>query len=146
MNLYDPISKIMTTELITVSPNDPLSDVIAIFEREGIHHLPVIQQGELVGIVSSVDILGYTRSFYMEGEQSDAHLPQEESAVVSDIMTTKLAKMEPTDRIEVALEVFKENKFHSILITEGQKLKGIVTTFDIINVLAKHGSAETSYN
>jgi len=145
MNLFDPISKIMTTELITVSPNDPISDVSSIFEKENIHHVPVVQQGELVGIVSSRDIIGYSRTLFAKGLKTDGYLPKVESSTVSDIMTTRLAKMEPTDRIAIALEVFRENKFQSILITEGQKLKGIVTTFDIINVLAEHGSAETSY-
>jgi len=94
MNLFDPISKIMTTELITVSPNDPISDVSSIFEKENIHHVPVVQQGELVGIVSSRDIIGYSRTLFAKGLKTDGYLPKVESSTVSDIMTTRLAKME----------------------------------------------------
>ena len=61
-------------------------------------------------------------------------------------MTTKLAKLEPTDRVNVALEVFRVNKFHALPVVEGEDmLKGIVTTFDIIDYLARDAKADMSY-
>ena len=64
---------------------------------------------------------------------------------VKDIMTKRLAKLEPTDKINVALEVFKENLFHALPVVEGDKIVGIVSTFDIIKRLAIDAEATAAY-
>ena len=56
---------------------------------------------------------------------------------VESIMTTGLAKLAPTDKILVALKVFKENLFHAIPIVDQDELVGIVTTYDIIKALGR---------
>jgi acetoin utilization protein AcuB len=61
-------------------------------------------------------------------------------------MTTKLAKLEPSDKINVALEVFKENLFHGIPIVNNDALVGIVTTYDIIKHLALDSEAHATYD
>jgi acetoin utilization protein AcuB len=48
-------------------------------------------------------------------------------------MTKGLAVLESNDRIGVAIEIFKENLFHAIPIVDDEELKGIVTTFDLID-------------
>jgi predicted transcriptional regulator len=62
-----------------------------------------------------------------------------------DIMTKKLAKLDPDDKINVALEVFRENLFHAIPVVQNERIVGILTTFDIINNLAKDANAVASY-
>lgn len=132
MNLRAPVSSIMSVDLITVSPEDLISKIIDIFKREKIHHLPVIDEGKVVGIVSKSDVRSFKKGYCFDGQ---TELPA--GCKVKDIMTTGLAKMEPEDKIDVALEVFKENLFHAILITEDNHLRGIVTTLDIIKALAE---------
>ena len=53
-------------------------------------------------------------------------------------MTKGLAKLTPDQRINVALEIFLENRFHAIPVVEEQsgELIGIITTFDVIKALA----------
>ena len=62
-----------------------------------------------------------------------------------DIMTKKLAKLDPDDKIIIALEVFKENLFHAIPVVDNEKIVGIVTTFDIIKRLAIDEGATATY-
>ena len=62
-----------------------------------------------------------------------------------DIMTSKLATLEPDDRINVALEIFRTNKFHGLPVAQNGELLGIVTTFDIIDYLARDKTAEMTY-
>ena len=54
-----------------------------------------------------------------------------------DIMTSKLAKVESTDPIRTALEVFKTNRIHALPVEENHELVGIITTYDIICALAE---------
>ncbi len=63
MNLLAPVSSIMSKDLITIGPEDTLKKVETIFQENRIHHLPVIDQGKLVGMVSSSDYLYYKRGF-----------------------------------------------------------------------------------
>ncbi len=48
---------IMSKPLITVRPDTPLSEALAIMRRNGIRRLPVVEKGELVGIVTEKDII-----------------------------------------------------------------------------------------
>ena len=52
-------------------------------------------------------------------------------------MTTGLAKLEPDDRINVALDVFCVNLFHALPVVKDNELVGILTPFDIIKTLAE---------
>jgi len=135
MNVFAPVSSIMTTKLYTVSTEDNLATVKEIFDAHRIHHIPVVHVRQLKGIISRRDFEHFAGgvSHFAEGEAlQQRHL---ENAKASDIMTSKLAKLEPSDRINVALEVFSENLFHALPIVDGDELVGIVTPFDIMKAL-----------
>jgi len=136
MNLLAPVSTIMTENLITVGTEDNLKKVQEVFKSKNIHHLPVIDKGKLVGMLSKSDYLFFRRGFTNDSE-NELDLLRMKTTKVKEIMTDKLALLEPEDRIQTAVEVFKENLFHAIPIAKDGFLKGIVTTLDIINHLSK---------
>lgn len=146
MNLLAPISDIMTKQVITVSPEDTLESIHTIFSERSIHHLPVVQAGKLVGMLSKSDFLFFSHASNKDVYEEFLEGMRRRNYRVKDIMTGKLAKLEPSDRINVALEVFKVNKFHALPVVEGDTLVGIVTTFDIIDYLARDQKAEMKYN
>lgn len=55
MNLKNPVSDIMTRELVTLTPEDDLFMVKELFENHSIHHIPVVHFRNLVGLVSKSD-------------------------------------------------------------------------------------------
>lgn len=125
----------MTPDPISIAPVDTLKKAAKLFDENLIHHLPVIDEGKVVGILSKSDLLLFRRGqglSYLEGQQEDYRL---ENTKVEDIMITGLAKMEPDDTIGIALTVFEENILHAILIVEGAYLRGIVTPLDVIHAL-----------
>lgn len=136
MNLLQPISGIMKTDLITVGPEDPLVKIRDIFEKNKIHHLPVIDEGKLVGMISKSDFLFFRKGFQKSKTDEEVESFRLKTHRAKEIMTTGLAKLSPDDRINVALEVFKENLFHALPVVENGHLRGIVTTLDIIQHLA----------
>ncbi len=133
----------MTPKVITAKPEDSLLNVNAIFKKYGFHHLPVIDEGEIVGMVSKSDLLFFQRGFNNGEDKFDAY--RLKTYKVKQIMTRKLAKLDPTDKINVALEVFKKNLFHALPIVQNNKLIGIVTTYDIISHLANDKGATNKY-
>lgn len=144
MNLLDPVQKIMSTKVIAVSQFDPLTVVDKIFKNNNFHHIPVIDELEIIGMVSKSDLLFFQRGFN-NGEDSFDEF-RLKTHTVKQIMTTGVARLDVSDRINVALEVFKENLFHALPVVENNKLVGMVTTYDIINHLANDKGATNQYN
>lgn len=136
LNIRDFVATIMTTDLITLHPKDTLLDVKRVFDEHRIHHIPVVEFKKIVGIISKYDLLHYERSF-PQVEYKDVF---EESRLktyqLGDVMIKKLAVLSPDDRINVALEVFKENVLHAIPVVDNGDLVGLLTTHDVIRALA----------
>ena len=135
MDLSLPIRTIMTPDPITVAPSDNLKKAEQLFEENKIHHLPVIDEGKVIGILSKSDLLLFRRGrglSYLEGQKEEYRL---EYTKIEEIMISGLAKMTPEESIDIALAVFEENILHAILVVEGAHLRGIVTPLDIIHAL-----------
>ena len=145
MNLLSPVSSIMTKELITLNPDDALQKVKDIFESERIHHIPIVEDSKLSGLVSKSDYLFFCRT--IDGKNVDRRLEKFRLSnyQVSDIMTKGIATLSPDDKINVALEIFKENIFHSIPVIDNNKVVGIVTPYDIIRTLSEDKQATNTY-
>lgn len=137
MDLRAPVSSIMSTRLITVGPQDKLNLVKEIFVTHRIHHIPVVRYTQILGIISKSDFLHFIRGIRKSDYDTMIESTRLNHYTAEEIMTKGLAKLEPTDKINVALEVFKENLFHAIPIVDDGKLVGMLTTFDIIRMLAE---------
>ena len=137
MDVLAPISQIMTTDLITVSEKDKLTVVKEIFDKHNIHHIPVVRFRSIVGIISKTDYLFFVRGFTQNEEDKFVNESRLKAYTADEIMTTGMAKVEPSDRIDVALEIFKINRFHAIPVVQNGELVGIITTHDIIRALAE---------
>ena len=137
MDLLAPVSSLMTTKLKTVTPQDSLEVVKELFDTHGIHHVPVVRYKEIVGLISKTDLLHFLKGLGRDGQGED-YLNQVrlKNYTAEDIMTRGLAKLESTDRLNVALEVFKKNLFHALPVVDNGELVGILTTYDIIKALA----------
>lgn len=145
MNILAPISSIMTKNVIAIGPEDELLLVKEIFDKNHIHHIPVVSQGALVGMLSKTDFDVYHKALSRHFEDRFVNETLLHVHRVKEIMTTRLAKVEPDDRINVALEVFKVNRFHALPVVEKGELVGILTTYDIINALSKEVLHDSDY-
>ena len=54
-----PVSRIMTSPAITVSPGEPVLNALALMTRRRIRHLPVVDGGRCIGLVSIGDLVKY---------------------------------------------------------------------------------------
>ena len=120
--MNEPLSTIMTTEIVTLSPDDSLQKAKELFVNQGFHHIPIVEDNKLVGVVTKSDLWKSGKAFN-----------EYESSKVSEVMSRKMVHLEPNQRIGVAAELFLENKFGYIPILENDgKLVGIVSSFDIM--------------
>ncbi len=136
MNILAPVSTIMTKSLITVNPKDNISKVKEIFDHNSIHHLPVVNFKELVGLISKTDLMYFLRGFGHNQQDSLIDEARLKAFHAEDIMTKGLAKVTSSEPIRTVLEIFKVNRFHAVPVVDQKELVGIVTTYDIIKKLA----------
>ena len=55
-----PVSTYMSTDVVTVSPQDTVSDVADLFVEHGFHHVPVVgEDAGVVGMISTSDMASY---------------------------------------------------------------------------------------
>ena len=131
----------MTRKLIAVSPTDTMSEVKAIFDQHRIHHIPVVRYKKLVGIISKSDLQHFLRGVLTSEHDQQVEKSRLETYTAEDVMTTGVATLSSTDRINVALQLFLENIFHAIPIVDDDELVGMLTTFDIIKALSDEDNA-----
>ena len=145
MNLITPISAFMTANPVSVSPGDSISVVKQIFAKNTFHHIIVLENGAMVGIVSKSDYKAYFKYLNKHFDNDFINDVLLETNKVSEIMTPKVARLEPSDTLAVAVEVFKENLFHALPIVKDGAVVGIVTTHDLIIALSKEKIYDTDY-
>ena len=145
MNLLHPVSKYMTNDVTTISPTDELTYAKHIFDNQNIHHIPVVTNHRVVGILSKSDFLHFRQGFTISEENRRNEKRRLYQWQISDIMTKGVAKVETTDTMRTVLEVFKLNKFHALPVIEEGYLVGIITTHDIIKLVAEGGVSLKDY-
>lgn len=144
MNVFAPISSLMTDHkhLVTVNPDDNLLKIKEIFDSHKFHHIPVVNFREIVGIISKIDFEHFLGGASLLSEKPVIDEERLHNTFAKDIMTKHLGKIEPDDRINVALEIFTINRFHALPVIKDGDLVGIITPFDILKKLADERPAQ----
>lgn len=130
------ISQLMTTEVITLHPDDNLLKVEEIFTSHDFHHLPVVDENKVVkGIISRQEFHKMQDSLTIFNTKSAKKQNQSmfNATLVGEIMAKQIAKLGPEDTALVAVDFFRENLFHALPIVDKEgKLVGILTTYDLL--------------
>ncbi len=130
------VDKIMTTEVITIGPENTMDKVKKVFDQHNIHHIPVIENAKVVGIISKTDYLKLLHGFTLFKTQKSDNYNDAimRSLLVREVMTKQVAKLNPDDSIETAAGFFRENLFHALpVVNKTGELVGIITTYDLLN-------------
>lgn len=119
--LNEEVRRIMTTDPITVSPNDSIQEISEMMVTKRFQQVPVTEDGKLVGMVTSYDLWRNLR------ENND------ETKQVKDVMTTNVVRITPKDKLGTAAELFMDRRFKTLpVVNLENKLKGVITAFDVI--------------
>ena len=131
------VSSIMTREPLSVAGDTRLDDVLVLLEERGFRHLPVIDEGTLVGIVSDRDLLEATgwlpsRVHACRGPGVPQQLPKQ----VRDVMHSPVASIGSEAGIDTALGELLRRGIGCLAVVEDGELLGIVTRFDVLKAYA----------
>jgi CBS domain-containing protein len=125
------VREIMMGSPVTLNPADTLdlaNDIIAIGR---IRHIPVVEQGKLVGLLSERDLFGAaaTRIFGITNKSRTALL---KSTRIKDVMKKNVVTVEPDTPIKDAARVMAEKKIGCVPVVSDGGVVGLVTTTNIL--------------
>jgi acetoin utilization protein AcuB len=125
----------MTREVFVVAPGDTIGDALSVARTQRIRHLPVVDAGRLVGIVTERDLRTAAPPVWaVQGEEVRAALATKH---VGDVMGTNVITASPQTPIEDAAKLLYENRIGCLPIMEGEALVGILTESDLLRALVE---------
>ncbi len=125
------IDTIMSTDLVTITPDDNLDSARTLMHDRRIHHLPVVgAEGELVGLITLTNVLAATDSF-LRDDDSRIH-PRD--IPVGDVMVTDVATVDVHAGLRQAALFLEKHKIGCLPVVTGGELQGIITDTDFVGV------------
>ena len=131
------VKELMTKAMFTVSPEDSVDKVFILFHFENIRHLPVMEKGKLMGIVSDRDlkkVLG-SRTKISVGETGTTVTLS--ARKVKNIMRRGVLTIGPEQRAADAAAIMAKRKIGALPVVKKDKLVGILTATDILKAFVK---------
>jgi CBS domain-containing protein len=123
----------MTRNVKTVSRDLNLFELSEMFERDDFNSYPVLDDRQVVGIVTKFDIL---KCFAFTPSQMMPRYQDLMSRTVGDVMTPEFIYVSPDTRLTRVLQIMVEHRIRSLIVLDGtQKLAGIIAREDVIAAL-----------
>lgn len=152
------VKQVMQRNVHTIALEVTLPDLEEAFVKQGVSGFPVVDKGELVGIVSRSDIVRQlflehhaaktTSDFYLDDDGfheiplvtfeqiADRVGERIERLKVKDVMSRVLVKVSPDSPLRMVAQMLTDNHVHRVLVTEGNRLLGIVSSLDLVLLIA----------
>jgi acetoin utilization protein AcuB len=121
------VENVMTPDPVTLLPTNTVKDAYALMTERGFRHLPIVEGGLLLGLISITDI-GHLGARVAELMSQPLHV----------VMTTKLVTITPEESVAAAAATMAARKINCLLVVVDKQLAGIVTTYDLLDALARH--------
>ena len=122
------VSEIMNSELLTVRPDMKVGALEELIADKNVGGIPVVSEdGELRGLISKTDLIRL---------HARGHNVSSGSTQVWEIMMTDVMTVSPEDDVRDAARIMVENHFHRALVCRGEALVGIVSSFDMMKLVA----------
>lgn len=135
MKRRELVSKIMSTNLITVNLTNNLVEAEKLFNENSIRHIPVVSGDDIIGILSLTDLLRVSFVDTYGSDESDVDTAVYNMLSIEQVMVKNLVSVSSTQTIKDVAEILAKNEFHALPVVDEGKLVGIVTTTDLLNYL-----------
>lgn len=124
----------MSRPVISVTPDTPINDALAMFRKEHIRRAPVMKDGKLVGIVSERDLLNASPSPVTTLSIWEMNYLISK-VTVKDVMTKKIITVDQDTPIEEAARIMADKKIGGVPVVSGGNVVGIITETDLFKML-----------
>ena len=135
------VADIMTRVPVTVEPENSVATAIRLMRKDNLRRLPVVEDGELVGMVTSGDLRRITGLSSILNDQSQDnflwyHIP------IANVMSKNPITLSPDAPVSEAARLIVEYKIGGLPVLDDDELVGIITATDLLQCLIKVGSCQ----
>lgn len=113
------VKDLMSSQVCSVKQNETVGKVKRIFSNNNFNVLPVLKDGELVGIISQSDVLK------IDNEFSQIH----------NHMTKKVITISSYANAQEAAHLMRKHHIHHLAVTHEKQLIGIISSYDLIKLV-----------
>jgi CBS domain-containing protein len=147
-------SDIMTTEVVTVTEQTPVREVVKVLLARRISGAPVVDaDGRVIGLVSEGDLLrravlgtqkkrGSWLTFFTGTATLADDYVRSHGEVAGDIMTKHVIAVPPTATLAEIADLMEERRVKRLPVIDGEKLVGIVSRSNLLRALASTSPAQ----
>jgi len=111
--------------IISIKPSDTVLDALRLMGEKNIGSLAVIEDGELLGIMSERD---YARKVIVKGRASD-------STPVADIMTANVFTTTTSETVNDCMALMTEHKIRHLPVVEDNTVIGMISIGDLVEAI-----------
>jgi len=123
----------MSHPVISVAPETPIHDALALFKKEHIRRAPVIKDNKLVGIISETDLLNASPSPVSSLSIWEMNYLLSK-VTVKQVMSKKVMTIEEDTPIEEAARIMADNKIGGLPVMRSGKVVGIITETNLFRI------------
>ncbi len=132
------VSELMSRNVVTIDTAASCHDAVALMARARVRHLPVVDAGALVGVVTDRDLRHHL--FRPGVFEAIGTVPIEnllETVPVKDIMSTPVISARAGDSLEAAARLMLEDKVGSLPVVDDGRVVGILTETDMLRQIVR---------
>jgi CBS domain-containing protein len=155
LSMPKTVADVMSRDPVTTTPDTPLTEVIKILAEKRISGLPVVEAGNLVGVISETDLMwresGVTPPAYImlldsviyleNPAQYERELHKALGQTVGEVMSRDPITIAPDRSLQDAARLMHERNVHRLPVLDAAgQVVGILTRGDIVRAMAAEQS------
>lgn len=126
------VNEIMHTDVAVLTPQSSLKDVADLMRDRDIRHIPIVEGGRVVGIVSDRDMRLYVADLFESRGETSVEASRK-ALTIRNIMQSKPVQVDPSADISEVVDLLLEYRIGAVLVSDTQgALRGIVSYEDVL--------------
>lgn len=146
------VREVMTTDVVTLHPDQSVRDAILLLVEREVDGAPVVDdEGVVVGMLSSDDLIAQESSLHLptiislfgatlelpsSARRFDRDVHKALGSTVREVMTARLVACRPDQTVNEAATIMYRNRISRLPVMDGEALVGIIGRGDVLRVLA----------
>jgi len=123
------VKQAMKSSVVTATPGYTIRDVCEIMVRNKFSEVPVVQEDDIVGIITATDLLNYFATNALKMDYDEALNER-----IANIMTTNVKSIRPEESLEKAVLSMIDNDYRALPVFD-TKIRGIISQKDVVRFI-----------